>query len=173
MGLTLTELGEQSDCTASYLSQVERELIEPSISSLKKIAKVLRTPVYKFLLEEEEVGSNFLIRKKDRKCVESTGNKTQLAFLSPLSKEEKNLSIVSMEVTMKPFSLTGLVDSSVHNAEELIIILSGKLEVTIEEKSVDLYEGDSLYIKANVPHSYRNTGESEMRLICCISPAIY
>ena len=49
---TLNQLASASGLTASYISQVERNLTEPSISSLRKIAAALQTPLYMFLDDE-------------------------------------------------------------------------------------------------------------------------
>ncbi len=170
-GMTLTELGNSTGNSASYLSQVERGLIEPSISSLRKIAKKLNKPVYFFLLDESE--DSFIIRKEERKIAETPWTQTKLAFITPVLREDKNLSMVGLEVNMLPYAETAFIEKSVHNAEEIIIILSGTLEVTIENTSYLLNEGDSIYLKANILHSLKNTGKTNMKCISCISPAIY
>ena len=97
--LTLSDLGEKTDNTAGYLSQVERGLIEPSISSLRKIAAALQTPVYYFLLENSE--DSFIIRKNNRKVVETPWTETKMTLLSPVSMENKNLSMVGIEVVVR------------------------------------------------------------------------
>ena len=62
---TLEQLAEASGLTASYISQMERNLTEPSISSLRKIAQVLQVPISSFL--EEDQAHTQLIRKQKRK----------------------------------------------------------------------------------------------------------
>ena len=50
-GLNLRELAEITKLTPSFLSQVERDLAEPSITSLRKIADALGVPIFYFLME--------------------------------------------------------------------------------------------------------------------------
>ncbi len=52
--LTLNDLASKTGLTASYISQVERGLIDPSISSLRRISAVLEVPLYVFLTDEME-----------------------------------------------------------------------------------------------------------------------
>ncbi|EET84441.1 transcriptional regulator, XRE family [Clostridium carboxidivorans P7] len=53
-GLTLNELADKTGLTASYLSQIERNIIDPSLSSLRKISLSLEVPIYTFLTDEKK-----------------------------------------------------------------------------------------------------------------------
>src|SRR5512146_3227109 len=62
--LSLRDLGEMTGLTASFLSQIENGLTEPSISSLQKIATALKVPMFTFLngWQTEQV-----VRRESRK----------------------------------------------------------------------------------------------------------
>ena len=47
-GLTLREVADQTGITASMLSQMERDLVNPSINTLKAISKTLDVPLFRF-----------------------------------------------------------------------------------------------------------------------------
>jgi quercetin dioxygenase-like cupin family protein len=94
-------------------------------------------------------------------------------FFTPIAKENANLAMVGLTCKMPPYSETGAVDDSVHNAEETILVLRGVLEITIEEEVFILNTGDSIYIKPNLRHVMKNIGDGELEVISCISPAIY
>ena len=47
--LTMKELAREAGMSISYISQVERGEIDPSLSSLRKIASVLQVPLYLLL----------------------------------------------------------------------------------------------------------------------------
>jgi len=61
--MTIEELSEKSGFTASYISQVERNLIEPSLTALDKISKVLNVSPYYFLDDSNNV---IVTRKEER-----------------------------------------------------------------------------------------------------------
>ena len=42
--------------------------------------------------------------------------------------------------------------------EEIGIVVKGELEIELEKTLYHLYEGDSIFIKQNTPHRYRNPG---------------
>jgi transcriptional regulator with XRE-family HTH domain len=50
LGLSLRELAERVGLTASFLSQIERDLASPSIESLRKISDALEVPNFHFLV---------------------------------------------------------------------------------------------------------------------------
>ena len=60
--LTIKELAAMTGMSISYISQVERGEIDPSLSSLRKIASVFQLPLY-MLLDDEEIMGNLTLRK--------------------------------------------------------------------------------------------------------------
>ena len=72
-GMKLKELSQRVGVTASFLSQVERGVAVPSISSLKKISDAFGISITSFFgdgdKEEEKVASEFspLVKKGQRK----------------------------------------------------------------------------------------------------------
>ncbi|WP_094228483.1 cupin domain-containing protein [Methanolobus psychrotolerans] len=55
--------------------------------------------------------------------------------------------------------------------EEIYHILSGCGLLTLGEESVFVEEGDSVCIHPGTSHNIKNTGEKELRILCCCSPA--
>jgi transcriptional regulator with XRE-family HTH domain len=53
--LTLAQLAQGADLSASALSQIERGLTDPSIGSLRRIASALHVPCSQLLLEPESI----------------------------------------------------------------------------------------------------------------------
>ena len=53
-GITGKELAEKAEVTPGYISQIERNLISPSLSVLMRIAEVLDFPLVSLFTEEEE-----------------------------------------------------------------------------------------------------------------------
>lgn len=69
-GLTAKELAIKSEVTPGYISQIERELISPSLSVLMRIAKVLEIPIVSLFSQEEQ--EQVTVIKKD--------NRTKIRF---------------------------------------------------------------------------------------------
>ncbi len=169
--ITLSQLAESCGLTASYISQVERNLAEPSISSLRKISTALQLPLYSFL--EENSDTTKVIRADQRKQLKLTDSNIVYEFLSPFGFSEQEMP--SLEVfyfSLKPKSWTRDEYSS-RAAEECIIVLSGELVLDCVDETFTLGEGDSIYIRNNTPHKAFNPGETDTTAIMCITPPIY
>ncbi|GFN37225.1 helix-turn-helix domain-containing protein [Tepidimicrobium xylanilyticum] len=169
--LTLNELAEETGLTASYISQVERGLIEPSISSLRRIAAALCVPLYVFLTEEQE--QHVLIRANERRKLELPHSNITYEFVTPMGADKKvksKMEIIYLRLKGKSWSSD---KPFVHPADECIFLIEGVMEVELGTEKYTLYEGDSIYIQENIPHRFYNPSDKMAIGISVISPCIY
>lgn len=170
-GLTLKEIAKLTGLSTSYISQIERNTVEPSISALRKIAISLRTPIYTFLDEEEKQAA--VIRKNQRKKITLPGSSISYEFLTPntrIGDEEPQLEIIYFQLDPQKWSRE---EYSVHLGEESIIILSGSMTIVCGEDEHLLNEGDSIYISNGIPHKAYNPMDTVSTAIMCITPPVY
>lgn len=169
--ITLNQLAQLSGLTASYISQIERNLAEPSISSLRKISVALKLPLYTFLEETSELTR--VIRADQRKQLKLRESNIVYEFLSPTGTsvhETPSLEVVFFSLNPKSWSRE---DYSAHAAEECIIVLSGDITIDCVDETLALHAGDSIYIKNNIPHKAFNPGETVATAIMCLTPPVY
>lgn len=168
--MTIEELSTKSGFTASYISQVERDLIEPSLTALSKICKVLNVSPYYFLEDSNNV---IVTRKEDRQKLLIPENSYELEYFVPISEEYK--SKIKMNIyryVLQP----GKWDNnkfSIIDSDKCVIIIKGKLIVNFTDYNEIIEEGDSIYICSNVPHKLFNPSDEKTELICIISPTAY
>ena len=55
-GITLKELAEKTGLSIGYISQIERNLTDPSLSTLRKLSAALDIPTYLFMGGEHSTG---------------------------------------------------------------------------------------------------------------------
>lgn len=168
--MTIDELSEKSGFTSSYISQVERNLIEPSLSALSKICKVFNISPYYFLDESNNV---VVTRREDRQKLLIPEKNQELEFLIPIGNEHKNK--MKMAVC-KYFLNPGIWESEnflIIDSDKCVIIIKGKLIVNFTDYNEIIEEGDSVYICSNVPHKLFNPSEERTEFICITSPAAY
>jgi quercetin dioxygenase-like cupin family protein len=60
-----------------------------------------------------------------------------------------------------------------HEGEEIGYILTGELELTVAQCTFRLGEGASFHFRSDLPHSYRNPGESVTRILWINSPPTF
>jgi transcriptional regulator with XRE-family HTH domain len=171
-GLTLNELAISTGFTASYISQLERNVIDPSISALRKIASALEVPIYRFI-DDDDNKQSVLIKADKRQKLWLPDSSIIYEFLTPMASTASscpNLEIIYFRLNAESWSRE---EYSYHKAEECIFVIKGSLIVDLEAEKYELEEGDSVYIKENVPHKIYNPRKTETRGILCITPPIY
>lgn len=167
-GLTLNDLSKKTQLTASYLSQLERNIVEPSLSSLRKISDALDVPIFSFLTSENKY--SVLIKANNRKKLEMPNTNVKYEFISPMANDFENVKMATIYITIDPKSWDG--DFLVHSSDECIFLIKGQLEVYLLEKKYTLFEGDSIYIKADIPHKVYNPGNETAVGITNLCPPI-
>ena len=169
---TLSQLAEAAKLTASYISQVERNLTEPSISSLRKIAAVLQMPLYRFLDDDEP--QTQVIRADKRKRLILPDSNITYEYLSPTSSGDGDLpklEVILFRLNPKTWSRP---DYAVHpTADECITVLSGLLTVDCGTETYQLFEGDSTYLRSNHPHRAYNPGSDVSVALSCLTPPVH
>ena len=65
----------------------------------------------------------------------------------------------------------GSIPAHEHVNEEIYHILSGTGEMQVGNETERVRAGDTVYMEPDVPHTLRNTGDSDMELLFVYSPA--
>ena len=161
--MNLRDLGEQTELSASFLSQVENDLTEPSISSLQKIAVALKVPMFTFLNGGEHPEQ--VVRHDARK---------RLSFPNPHLQYELLTEDLSRQ--MAGFLIQLKSGESQHAqqlfkaTEEMMYVLQGKLELQIGENQYHLAPGDSIYYEGSQLVSFSALGDTDLVALCMITP---
>lgn len=162
-GLSLKDLAGRIDKTPSFLSQVERGLAEPSITSLRKISNAMEVPIFFFLLDSDN--HNPVVRRNQRKIMSFPGYQLTFELLSP------NLN-QAMEIIQGRLEPGGVTCESplAHPGEEATLVLTGKMIIQVGSEEYELEEGDCIYYFASIPHKITNCGNSELIFVSAITP---
>jgi len=165
-GLTIRQLAEQSGLTPGFLSQIERDLAEPSITSLRKIARIIGVPVFHFLLDETK--GNPVVRKRERKILNPGTGDVVFELLSP----DLNRTLEMMIGRIQPGAVS-CDETLTHEGEENLYVLAGSMKIQVGSDCFWLEEGDSIYYLSGMPHKIWNTGENELVFISAITPPAF
>jgi len=163
--LSIKELSEKANLSSSFISQVERDLVAPSITSLREISKVLEIPI--FYLIDDEVNSEIVKKNHRRKFSLPESNVTFELLSHDLNRKMENVLITlgSGESTFNtPYS---------HEGEEFDYCISGRVEITLGIEKKILEYGDSIYFFCSIPHCFRNIGKEEAQIISSVTPASF
>lgn len=167
--LKVIDVAKKTGLTSSFISQVERSLVSPSIETLKKIGDALDTPLsYFFESSSDADATNQIPNGLNEKS--PVVHIHQRKILSPqpgvnfyLLNPDMSGPIEFIYNIYEPGSGTG-EGLYIHKGYECGLILEGELLVTIGEKQYLLQKGDSITFCSEEPHSKKNTGDT--RCIC-------
>ena len=183
-GYTLSDIAKKTGYTASFLSQIERNLKKPSLEALRKISDSLETPIISFLIDEykpisvikdmnDEYERYYFTSDKKRRKVVIPEICTEYQFITPVSSDNTvKPRMVGFYVELKPKSWVS-EKLITHDAEEGLFIVKGRIEVHVDNKIFLLNTNDSLYINSNVPHNYLNIDDDNAIIISYLSPPVY
>lgn len=165
-GLTLTQVAARVGLTTSFLSQLERGIVQPSITTLRKLSKALEVPIFFFLLDSKEHSP--LVKRSERKKLIFPGSNLSFELLSP----DLSRSIEMMLGTMEPGAVT-CEEPLTHPGEECILVLKGRMRIDIGLQTFELEEGDSIYYYSDIPHKILSTGDEDLVFVSAITPPAF
>ena len=166
--MTLRDLSKKSGCSLGFLSQVERDKVSPTISSLKKIADALETNIIS-LFEEEQTLDSIVVKKSQRGKFENKRSKVKYELLRP---QFSDTTIEALYMYLEGGASSGQTPHS-HEGEELAIVIKGKLKIEVGGKTYILEEGDSAVYKSNIPHRWINPTDEKVEVIWVNHPPTF
>jgi quercetin dioxygenase-like cupin family protein len=144
---------------------VERELADPSLVTIRKIARALDIPLFS-LFEEAENEDVAVVRRDARMQVQSPGG----IGYSRISAGRGRLEV--LQGTLAPNGASAAEPWS-HPSEECVVVTAGKLVVEVSGKEHVLDVGDSCYFDSRLPHRYVNPYRKPAEFIISVTPPGY
>ena len=144
-GLTQAELADRSELSKGFISQLERNLTSPSITTLMDILQCLGTSIGEFFNEAPD--EQIVFGKQDYFVKVDTEYKNEIKWIIPNA--QKN--------TMEPIYLTLEAGGSTcpdtpHEGEEFGYILQGTVSIHLGNKTYKAKKGESFYYTADKTH---------------------
>ena len=152
LGLTLKQVADGAGLSVGFISQIERGLNAPSLSSLAAISGVLRTHVTEFLAQPRPDAPFTLMGERRSFAIEQHALRYERISASFPG------SVLNGVIIHKPPGHRSEWIS--HEGEELFYILEGAITVETENESTVLEAGSSIHFKSTRRHSSWNHGTS-------------
>lgn len=185
MGYTLADVAERTGYTASFISQIERNLKQPSLAALRKIADCLEcSEVWLFMDDipsfsenntDEEAGhTGYVVRSDNRAVITMPEIQTRYEIITPAAIHTADKpKITGLYVKLAPGAWVTEKMIAHKNIDESIFLIKGTMRAHIGDNIYELKDGDSLYIPQRVLHNYINSGDEELIAIVYFSSLIY
>jgi transcriptional regulator with XRE-family HTH domain len=166
--IRLIQLAAELGRSTGWLSQIERGQTEPAISDLRNIATYFDIPLSFFFRNEQaaEGEQGFIVRKSTRGTLGSRMSGLVEELLSPH---------LSADFEMLRSEFEGGAKSDWINArptQEGGYIIKGRLNLWVNDKKFELFEGDSFQFQ-NEKYRWENPTETTTIAFWVVSPSIY
>jgi len=162
-GISQTELARRVGVTSSTISQVENNLIYPSLPALLKMAEVLSVEIRSFFQESKE---------RVNRVVFPYENAIEAKFpdLPHGRITAKRLIPVDFEARAEPYVIEinpgkSLPHLFIHKGEELGYMLSGKLQIELGKDVYIARTGDVIYLTTDMPSQWKNPESRTARML--------
>ena len=164
---TIKHLSQIVECTPSLISQLERGKSDPSISTLKKIAKALNVNIVDFFMPMDEA-DEVVTRVDERVDIQMA---RWDAKIQSLIKSVGKKRMQPFYTVIKPGGGSHGIYS--HEGEEFGVVLKGKLQLAIGDKVYEVRKDESFYFSSQVPHNWGNKGREDAVVIWVITPPTF
>ncbi|MGL5634691.1 MAG: helix-turn-helix domain-containing protein [Sarcina sp.] len=147
--MNLEELAKRTGISRLTLAKIEKGTANPTLNIMWKICIALEIEFSQLVNMSEEIS---ISRANKNITVENENNAFRIELMF---KENQSKSVEFYRVYLAPKE-TILTEEHNKGCIETIMIMEGKIELTVGDKVYVLEKFDSIKFKADVEHSYKN-----------------
>jgi len=162
-GLTQEELADRSELSKGFISQLERDLTSPSITTLVDILQCLGTNLEGFFASSSP--EQVVFKKTDYFEKKDIELKNEINWIIPNA--QKNM-MEPILLILEPGGST--YPDTPHEGEEFGYVLSGSITINIGNYSYKAKKGESFYYIASKSHYIVANGKYGAKIIWVSSP---
>lgn len=162
--LTLEELASRSELTKGFLSQLERDLTSPSVSTLNDILEALGTSLSDFFKESKDEKIVFV---EDDFFVDEQENCTINWIVPNAQKNEMEPILIELEED----GISQTIDP--HAGEEFGYVMQGKIILVNGEHEFPVKKGETFYITGKYSHYLKNEGKTCAKVLWITTPPLF
>lgn len=172
---SIRALAQRAGVSASLISDIEKSKVEPSISTLKRLASALGTNITYFFSQPSHANGR-VVRATERvpldglspiaegrAAIEAGGVRFELA--SPKEAE-------AIEAIYGRYEVGASIGDEplTHEGEEWGMVLAGRLKVTVGPEVYFIEPGDSIWFPSTIPHRMENVADTVTEYIWIDTP---
>lgn len=158
---TLQQLAKESGLSVAYLSNLERNIISPTIEQLQRVCYALDVDMLDVLHEASE-SFNPLVKYHERRVFFGEYKRVKYEMLSEGDNDLEGVCVTVMEGIDYERTSPG------HDHDEIAIVTEGTLCIEMLNQRYIINAGDSIYVKKNVLHTFKNVNKGK-----CVSYWFY
>jgi XRE family transcriptional regulator, regulator of sulfur utilization len=153
-GLSLDAVAKASGVSKSMLGQIERGEVNPTVSTMWRIANGLKVSFTSLMTRPHD--DTEVVSRAGLQPLFEDGGKVRNYTIFPFDADR------GFEIYVVEWDAGGYLHADAHPAgtQEYITLHTGQLVIRVGDEEHLLGAGDSIRFKADQPHAYHNPGES-------------
>lgn len=160
-GLTLRDFAKQTNLSTALLSQLERNIGNPTLSILSTLAEAMGISVSE-LVEQKVENAEMILRKEQRKTIVMYQGQTMYDVLA-CDTCHANLELLLMTLEGKSWTSNGYTQHT--QEEEVAYVLLGEVTIDLEGETFVLGEEDTIRILPGRKHKLYNHTDTEVKVL--------
>ncbi len=175
--LSLAQVAELAGVSTSFVSQVERGIANPTLSTLKSLVEAVGSSVGSLLEVDGHVGNGArpevdesvaVLRAGQRRRIVYPGSSIANELLSP--NLQRKMEVIWVEAA--PGANSGGHPHR-HQGEECGIVISGQMGFKVGDTDCVLGPRDAIYFSSHLPHQWESVGDEPLVAIWIITPPTF
>jgi transcriptional regulator with XRE-family HTH domain len=159
-GLTQEELADRAELSKGFISQVERDLTSPSISTLEDVLTCLGTDLSTFF--SEKTAPKIVFSEDDYFVKDDERHGSSIEWIVPNA--QKN----AMEPVLLKVDAGGrTIPDNPHEGEELGYVLRGRIELHLGSAEYEVKKGETFYMLPEEEHFISSEKGAEVIWVSC------
>lgn len=160
-GLTLRDFAKQTNLSTALLSQLERNIGNPTLSILSTLAEAMGISVSE-LVEQKVENAEMILRKEQRKTIVMYQGQTMYDVLA-CDTCHANLELLLMTLEGKSWTSNGYTQHT--QEEEVAYVLQGEVTIDLEGETFVLGKEDTIRILPGRKHKLYNHTDTEVKVL--------
>lgn len=178
--LSLHQVSDLTGLSISMISKIERGLTSPSVKSLYALSHGLNLPLGTLFNDPDgeapdktdnssrDEEATLVVRKDMRRSLDFGEKRLVKELLTP----QPIGSLEMLMIVLEPGGSTG-DDVFSHDGEEGGLVMTGALELWVDDTCLLLHPGDSFTFRSQRRHRFRNAADETTRVLWINTPPIY
>lgn len=167
LNLSLRDLAASTGLSATFLSNLERGIANPTLDSLRKVSTALGTSLLFLATNPSE--SNPVVRLHERRHLNLSSGHIRYEILTPSL--NRKMVLFQARVTAEDGNI--VVAPLAEPTEECLVMLSGKINIVLAGQTYQLEAGDSIYFEGRALSAITVVGDEEATYISAITPPAF
>jgi transcriptional regulator with XRE-family HTH domain len=164
-GILLSDVSDATGISSPMVSKIENGRVVPTLPSLLSLLNVLEVAPEVFFAEinvEPEFSGFIHLKKDDYKHYVKEETAIGFYYRSILERTLDGFSFQVSHITLQPGNTRPKVST---DAFELLYVIKGEMHFYLNDESVLVKEGESLFFDGNIPHVPLNKTDEEVTYV--------